>query len=229
MKTILVRKKMIENYIKNKFKNLILEPPLFYSWSVGIRFEIGSAKIAIFTNEKQSKVNEQYFTKALDRAMAIFDFVFQDEDEIIFVYEQFSYGRKTIGKNNFYLQQIRNLADKEIEFSDERESREDDRFEKKAYCLKRFSVKISKKDINYQAILEACINTDFTIRNKRFIPHGDCYFINTSNHSILHLYDDRGMDIISTHPNNLKGLYKKYNEWILDYDREKIDRIFRTN
>ena len=218
---------MIENYLKNQFKDLILEPPLFYFWSVGIRFEIASAKVAIFTDDKQ--INEQYFTKALARAVAIFDSVFQDEDEIIFVYEQFSYRRKTIGKNNFYLQQIRNLADKEIAFSDVRESREDDRFEKKAYCLKRFGVKVSKQDINYQAILEACINTDFTIRNKRFIPHGACYFINTSTHSILHLYDDRGMDIISTHPNNLKGLYTKYNEWILDYDRKKIDEIFRTN
>jgi len=43
----------------------------------------------------------------------------------------------------------------------------------------------------------------------------------------LHLYDDRGVDVISTHPNNLKALYKKYNEWILDYDREMIDAIFK--
>jgi hypothetical protein len=213
--------------MKNKFKNLILESPLFYSWSVGIRFEIGSSNMWIV--DTKNRVNEQYFIEALNRAMAIFDFIFKDNDEIVFVYQQFSYGRRSIGKNNFYLQQIRNLADKEIEFSDVRESEDDDRFEKKAYCLKRFAVKVSKQDINHQAILGACINSDFTIRNKRFIPHGDCYFINTSNHSILHLYDDRGMDVISIHPNNLKALYKKYNEWILDYDRERIDAIFKTD
>jgi len=215
----------MKNYLKSKFENLILEPPLFYSWSVGIRFEIGSKNIPIFIDEKQRRINEKYFTEALFKAVAIFDF--KDDDEILFVYQQFSDGRRTIGKNNFYLQQIRDLADKELEFSDVRESRDDDKFEKKAYCLKRFTVKVSKQDINYQAILEASINSDFTIRNKRFIPHGDCYFINTSNHTILHLYDDRGMDVISTHAHNLKALYTKYNEWILDYDREEIDEIFK--
>ena len=215
---------MIKNYMKNRFKNLILEPPLFYSWSVGIRFELGSSNMWIV--DKQNRVNEQYFTEALNRAMDIFNFIFKDEDEIIFVYQQFSDGRKTIGKNNFYLQQIKNLEEKELEFSDVRESKDDDIFEKRAYCLKRFAIKVSKKDINYESILEACINSDFTIRNKRFIPHGDCYFINISNDSILHLYDDRGVDVISTYPNNLKALYKKYNEWILDYDREAIDAIF---
>jgi hypothetical protein len=211
--------------MKNKFKNLILEPPLFYSWNVGIRFELGYSNVWII--DKQKRLNEQYFIEALHRAMIIFDFIFKDDDKIIFVYQQFSDGRKTIGKNNFYLQQIRNLA--EIEFSDVRENKDDNKFEKKAYCLKRFTVKVSKKDINYQAILEACINSDFTIRNKRFIPHGDCYFINTSNHTILHLYDDRGMDVISVHPNKLKSLYKKYNEYILDYDRDRIDVVFNRD
>jgi len=220
---------MIESYLKKRFNNLILESPLFYSWSVGIRFEIGSKNIPIFLDEKRSRLNEKYFTEALARAVAIFDFLFKDDDEILFVYQEFSDGRKTIGKNNFYLQQIRDLADKELEFSDVRESRDDDGFEKKAYCLKRFTVKVSKQDINYQALLEASINSDFSIRNKRFIPHGDCYFINTSNHTILYLYDDRGMDVISIHTNNLKALYKKYNEWILDYDREEIDEIFNAH
>jgi len=94
---------MIENYLKKRFENLILEPPLFYSWSVGIRFEIGSKNIPIFLDEKQSRINEKYFTEALARAVAIFDSLFKNEDEILFVYQQFSDGRKSIGKNNFYL------------------------------------------------------------------------------------------------------------------------------
>ena len=75
---------MIKNYMKNRFKNLILESPLFYSWSVGVRFEIGSANVWIV--DKQNRVNEKYFTEALNRAVAIFDFIFKDDDDIIFVY-----------------------------------------------------------------------------------------------------------------------------------------------
>jgi len=40
-------KSIIKNYLKKRFENLIFESPLFYSWSVGIRFEIGSKNIPL--------------------------------------------------------------------------------------------------------------------------------------------------------------------------------------
>lgn len=38
------------------------------------------------------------------------------------------------------------------------------------------------------------------------------------------MYDDRGLDIISTDQETLRLIYKKHNDWILDYDREQIDK-----
>ncbi|MFD1206338.1 DUF3885 domain-containing protein [Sporosarcina contaminans] len=43
---------------------------------------------------------------------------------------------------------------------------------------------------------------------------------------IYHLYDDRGCDIIAVNIEDLRELYEKYNDWILDYDRERIDLLF---
>ncbi|WP_459768177.1 DUF3885 domain-containing protein [Alkaliphilus crotonatoxidans] len=45
---------------------------------------------------------------------------------------------------------------------------------------------------------------------------------------IYHLYDDRGLDLISNNKASLEKLYIKYNSWILDYDRDRINNLFRV-
>ncbi|WP_084064712.1 DUF3885 domain-containing protein [Paenibacillus stellifer] len=47
-----------------------------------------------------------------------------------------------------------------------------------------------------------------------------------SRNTIFHFYDSRGLDIVSNSKEALKELYLKRNEWILNYDRERIDSIF---
>ncbi|TGE31087.1 DUF3885 domain-containing protein [Desulfosporosinus sp. Sb-LF] len=43
---------------------------------------------------------------------------------------------------------------------------------------------------------------------------------------MLHLYDDRGLDIVSHDKNTLMPLYQELNEWILDYDSKRMDEMF---
>ncbi|WP_342572261.1 DUF3885 domain-containing protein [Paenibacillus sp. FSL R5-0749] len=52
------------------------------------------------------------------------------------------------------------------------------------------------------------------------------YFINISKKTIFHIYDDRGCDVISASREELVDIYSEYNDWILDYDRDKINNIF---
>lgn len=40
------------------------------------------------------------------------------------------------------------------------------------------------------------------------------------------MYDDRGLDLISADKESLRSFYEKYNDWILDNDREKIQKQF---
>ena len=54
------------------------------------------------------------------------------------------------------------------------------------------------------------------------------YFINTAHAVLFHLYDDRGADIVAAEPAPLLPLSQRFNSWILDYDREKIDALFAT-
>ncbi|WP_236809626.1 DUF3885 domain-containing protein [Bacillus glycinifermentans] len=43
---------------------------------------------------------------------------------------------------------------------------------------------------------------------------------------VFHLYDDRGCDVIAARKEDLEPLYSRLNEWILDVDRDRIDRLF---
>ena len=52
------------------------------------------------------------------------------------------------------------------------------------------------------------------------------YFMNAEKNVLFHLYDDRGTDVVAADQEILRPLYESCNEWILDYDREKIDEVF---
>lgn len=36
----------------------------------------------------------------------------------------------------------------------------------------------------------------------------------------------KGCDLLATTPSTIRDVYKKHNDWILDYNRNKIDKIF---
>lgn len=52
------------------------------------------------------------------------------------------------------------------------------------------------------------------------------YFLNPEKHVIMHMYDDRGLDVIALDPDVLRGLYEGFSSWILEYDRIRIDGVF---
>ncbi|MFU8828850.1 MAG: DUF3885 domain-containing protein [Phycisphaerales bacterium] len=55
---------------------------------------------------------------------------------------------------------------------------------------------------------------------------GRVYIISCSRGLLCHPYDDRGMDVRGLSREALQGLYLKHNDWLLDYDRAKMDSIF---
>lgn len=44
--------------------------------------------------------------------------------------------------------------------------------------------------------------------------------------AMLHVYDDRGLDVIADQPAKLHSLYNKFPDWLLDYDRERMAAMF---
>lgn len=52
------------------------------------------------------------------------------------------------------------------------------------------------------------------------------YFADTRHRVLFHLYDDRGADLAAADKELIRPLYEKFQSWILDYDREKIEKEF---
>jgi Domain of unknown function (DUF3885) len=59
-------------------------------------------------------------------------------------------------------------------------------------------------------------------------PQLDCwvYLYHAAKGLVIHPYDDRGMDVVGTNPQELAKLYKKFNHYLLDYDRVVMDLCF---
>ena len=59
--------------------------------------------------------------------------------------------------------------------------------------------------------------------------HGySTWLVDFEREVILHAHDARGMDAISNKKAVLPPLYGKFADWLLDYDREKMDAVFKT-
>lgn len=58
--------------------------------------------------------------------------------------------------------------------------------------------------------------------------HGStiAYLVDAENGLILHLYDDRGMDVVAIHKAPLRDLFVRYNDWLLDCDLTRMTDMF---
>lgn len=219
---------IVTDFMKEHFKNLILLPPLFYSWDFGIRFEIANPDI----REHEDKRNLQQIA---ERSTSIFNQVFQEEDEILLVTDiqcekndsflqerPVNIYRKYL-KNKNALMRLQHLILPSVWDVDD-EDYED-------MVTHRFHLLCQKKDLRYRQLLSAISYEDFahptTILKHNNRAGYEIYFVNVTRKLIYHLYDDRGCDVIASNKEDLRPLYVACNDWILDYDREQIDVIFK--
>lgn len=52
------------------------------------------------------------------------------------------------------------------------------------------------------------------------------FLIDPNVPAMLHVYDDRGMDVIGDDPIKLTRLYSNFADWLLDYDRNRMAALF---
>ena len=77
------------------------------------------------------------------------------------------------------------------------------------------------------ALIWASVASDMDIRPKaRRIA--TIHIADIDKRLALNVYDDRGMDVVGPYGPALKSLYRKFNPWLLDYDRAEMDEKFNT-
>jgi hypothetical protein len=214
----LTTKQEYRQFLSDNFKGLRLRKPLFYSWDFGLRFDLQ-------VGETDS---DEYFQEVTRRASTIFQTAFDNSDKVFLDFMDYRYKRRKIRFSNFIFKQIDNLQKTEISYSKEfRLYESDDKFDIRNIAI----IKLAADRINYKSILTAIGHTDFPPRQPRLDQNGfltgkEIYFVNIDKKLIFHMYDDRGLDIISTDIETLRPIWKKHSDWILDYDRERIDKQF---
>ncbi|MCM3789266.1 DUF3885 domain-containing protein [Domibacillus indicus] len=207
--------------MKVNFPNLSLRPPLFYSWDVGIRFELG----VNWTKEDCAK--ECFYLKGVyERAITLFRSLHSPEEEIFVVANVNDFGDNGTFKHRLNIFSLY-VKDKSVLYKLKHTEipyvfPEDD--EDGKYKTHRFTLKCKTSDIKYIPLLKAICNQDMGIKPSIF---HDIFFINVKKETIFHVYDDRGCDLLAKSAETIKEMYKKYNHWILEYDREEIDKVFK--
>lgn len=78
-----------------------------------------------------------------------------------------------------------------------------------------------------RALIMQILLSDFPKLNGNYQFEGSVYFINSRDNIILNIYDDRGMDIISSTEYDLFPLYTEFNHYLIKQDKLKMDRMFK--
>lgn len=212
------RKQEYRQFLNDNFKGLRLRKPLFYSWDFGLRFDLQVGE----TN------TDEYFEEVTRRASTIFQTAFDNSDNVFLVFMDYKYKRRKIRFSNLTFKEVENLQKTEISYSKEfRLYEPDDKFDIRNIAI----IKLTADRIHNKNILTAIGHIDFPPRKPRLDQNGfltgkEIYFVNIDKKLIFHMYDDRGLDIISAYKETLRPIYEKHNDWILDYDREQIDKQF---
>jgi len=210
----------LREYMLETFPNLELRPPLFYNGDIGIRFKLG-------VNYDCTNIYENcpYLEGVYNRAITLFQSLHSKTDDIYIVVDVNDYanGETFKHKLNIFSKYVKEKSDL---FKLQKNTipyvfPEDD--EDGLYKTHRFTLKCKVSDLKYIPMLKAICNQDMGIKPRIFHM---VYFINVNKNTIFHIYDDRGCDVLATSPNTIRDMYHTYNDWILDYDRNKIDKVF---
>ena len=211
----------LADFMNENFCNLELKVPLFYNWEIGIRFELG-----VNYDWENDGENSPYLQGVYYRAINLFESLHLQDDEIFMVANVNDYGDSATFNRKLqifsrYVQKksvLKQLKHVTLPYVYP-EYDEDGK-----YKTHRFILKCKTSDIKYIPLLKAICNNDLGI--KPSIYH-EVFFINIKNRTVFHVYDDRGCDLVATSSQTIKGIYDKYNDWILNYDRNKIDQVFK--
>ncbi|MBQ1275444.1 MAG: DUF3885 domain-containing protein [Cellulosilyticum sp.] len=192
--------------------------PIFYSAPVGIRFEIGTDEsVYLKKNEDEDIINPKYVLKALKRAKSIYKNLPKKPNLLrIDAYPDEAFTEEKIALSICREASLPKPDEiKMIPFQWE----EDDEM----ITQLQLYWDLDHFDFEPSVLLEQIIKAD--IGGSRTFA-SSVFFVDTYDMILYHVYDDRGADLVARDKESLYPIFKKFNNWILDNDREKINRIF---
>ncbi len=187
-------------YLSERFPSLVLGGGLFYRWPLGLRFELGLETF----RERAPKLYEAVFA-----AEDICVIIAQEWPENITPAARQRYCRVFSLPGAFDLKHPVELQSLEVTTEDEGEQ--------ETFYLQ--WGQLPAWSFQYGSVLEGIAHAD---HSQTPSVSGRVYFLNPATAIIVHMYDDRGLDMIAATRAALLPIYRTFNEWVLDSDRERI-------
>lgn len=209
----------LSNYLSTAFPGLSLGPALFYRWAIGIRFELGVEALDV-----------PYDDVVIHRACALYEAAFRRGDLGFVVAGQTRYVTHNRGGDRArfrrhrpslfqlsrrYALGLHGPAGRQVHANYDGDTQEITTFR---------WTEIMARAIDYRSILKAKANAE--LYSHRPAINDQVYFVNRTRNIILHMYDDRGMDLIAAERSDLQAIYDEHKSWVLDYDRRQIEKTF---
>lgn len=190
-----------------------LEHPVFYKAPVSIRFEIGGEENIYIKKGmmRKEQPNPVYVNQAVERALTIFH-ALPKKDWLLRID---LYDKKEIKET---VKQLQLVEPQEKVFNE---------FELDGEKMCHYELYWSLNEIDWsdERILREIILADIGGIN---CLASAVTFLQPYEKILFHLYDDRGLDVAAKEKSKLYSLYERFNDWILDYDREAVDRMFKN-
>lgn len=192
--------------IHRVFGPAALEWGLFYRNHPALRFELSDGGVYV-----------EMFTRAYDRAREILAVVFAGTDELTVVLSEAGGGGMLSHLSGF-----RALRACGIPFPrpyvawKETTGAEWDHVERVFLAFR-----CGREMLN--RLLWGALATELGVR-PRLLSH--LYLADPERGILAHPYDDRGMDLIGRNHTLLRELYTRFGEYLLDFDRERMDGFF---
>ncbi|MEY8744380.1 DUF3885 domain-containing protein [Paenibacillus tundrae] len=205
----------VQQFINEHLSNIIFEPPFYYNNDFSIRFELGPPNSNID--------NDTYYSVVQERILALFLAIFKEKHPVYIVGVSY----EPIGDLDAYIEEeidlLQYFADHTMNNFLNKEDYDDETLELTGH-YKFYSLECKLSEIDYIDLLG--LIGGFTQKNNYL--NSRIYFIDPQSQLVFHIYDDRGLDIVSPTKEALLYLYKEFNDWILDYDRKEIEKIFKS-
>jgi Domain of unknown function (DUF3885) len=196
--------------ISQVFGTKVFEGGIFYLYHQSLRVELSGSRPYI-----------KMFLRAYERSKAIIDFGLGDL-ETITVCLSF-YGGAPLVSNLSVFRSLHSCGINIPKTAEIWQQQEKHAFDEDWDLIKTF-ICFDIESTQIDLFLWGLLANELGIR-PRSITH--LYLFDLDRQILFHPYDDRGMDIIGKNKALLKQIYLKFNDWLLDYDRQVMDQSFQ--
>jgi Domain of unknown function (DUF3885) len=216
----------LHTYLHTTFPGLTLKPSLYHQWDIRLHFEFAND---IYQFKDDGTLNLDRFHLAYNQALAIFNSLFAEQDDIFLVTNIYQHkDSHTHAKPSKTYKRF--LKNRQLRFTIKHMTLPFTTDHEEEYSISQFCLSCEKRDFNYPLLIKAACNEDFPLKPKLGRAKGayypDVFFINISKNIIFFIYDDRGCEVIANTKEALLPIYEHYNELIGEFNREETEQIF---